>query len=113
MINSDDVVKENIIEHNPDWPKVHNHPYKILIIGSYWSGKRNSLIYLINEGPGIDKIYLSAKNPFEAKRQFLIKKREDVWIKHFIAKLLLNTPIISMISIKTLKNIMQIRNVKY
>ena len=32
MINSDDVVKENIKEHNPDWPQIPDHPYRILIM---------------------------------------------------------------------------------
>ena len=32
MINYDDVTKENMNEHNPDWPQVSNHPYKIIII---------------------------------------------------------------------------------
>ena len=31
MINSDDVVKENIKEHNPNWPQILDHPYTILI----------------------------------------------------------------------------------
>ena len=28
MINFDDVVKENIKKHNPDWPQIPDHPYK-------------------------------------------------------------------------------------
>ena len=32
MINFDDVVKENIKEHNPDSPRISDHPYRILII---------------------------------------------------------------------------------
>ena len=32
MNNSDDVTKENIKEHNPNWPKTPHHPYKILTI---------------------------------------------------------------------------------
>ena len=31
----------------------------------------------------MDKIYLYAKDPFEAKYRFLIKKRENVGTKHF------------------------------
>ena len=44
MINFDDVVKETIKEHNPHWPQIPDHPYRILIIirGS-GSGKTNSL----------------------------------------------------------------------
>ena len=39
-------------------------------------GKTNALLNLINHEPGIDKIYLYAKVPYETKRQqLLIKKR--------------------------------------
>ena len=83
MINFDDVVKENIKEHNPSWPQIPDHPYRILIIGGSGSGKPNSLINLINHQPDIDKIYLYAKDPYRAKYQILIKKRVDVGTKHF------------------------------
>ena len=33
MFNFDDVVKENIKEQNPNWPKIPNHSYRILMIG--------------------------------------------------------------------------------
>ena len=55
----------------------------MLIIGGFGSGKTNSLFNLINEEPDIDKIYLYAKDPFEAKFQFLIIKRESSGLKHF------------------------------
>ena len=29
MINFDDVTKENIKEHNPNWPQIHDHPHNI------------------------------------------------------------------------------------
>ena len=29
MINFDDYINENIIEHNSKWPYIPNHPYKI------------------------------------------------------------------------------------
>ena len=54
------------------------HPYRILIIG-----KTNSSFNLISQKPGIDKIYLYAKNPYEAKYWFLINKRESTGLKHF------------------------------
>ena len=41
------------------------------------SRKMNSLLNLINQQPGIDKIYLYANNRYEAKYQFLINKRES------------------------------------
>ena len=82
-INFNDVVKENIKEHNPNWPNIPDHPYRILIIGGSGSEKKKSLFNLINQQSDIDKIYLYAKDPYEAKYQFLIKKHEDVGKKHF------------------------------
>ena len=75
MINFGDVIiKESIKEHNLNWPPIPNHPYRIFIIGSSGSGKRNLLFNLISQQPAIDKIYLYAKDPYEAKYKFLIKK---------------------------------------
>ena len=47
----------------------------MLIIGDSELGKTNSLFNLINQPPDIDKIYLYAEDPYEAKYQLLIKKR--------------------------------------
>ena len=82
MINFDDIINENKIEHNKNWPYIPDHPYRILIIGGSGSGKTNALINLINEQNDIDKIYLYAKDLSEPKHEYLIKKREDVGIKH-------------------------------
>ena len=38
---------------------------------------------MIENQLGIDKIYLYAKDPYEAKYQYLINKRESVGINHF------------------------------
>ena len=83
MINFDDFTNQNIIEHNSKWPYISDHPYRILIIGGSGSGKTNALLNLINNQPDIDKIYLYAKDPYEAKYQYLIKKREKVGLNHF------------------------------
>ena len=83
MINFDNVIKEETKKHNPNWAQVPDHPYIILTIGGSGSGKTNSLFNLINQQSDIDKIYLHAKDPYEPKYQFLIKKREDVGTKHF------------------------------
>ena len=83
MINFDDYTNENKIEHNWKWPFIPNDPYRILIIGGSGSGKTNALLNLINNQPGIDKTYLYAKDPFEAKYQFLINKRKSTGLKHF------------------------------
>ena len=83
MINFDDYSNENKTEHNSKWPYIPDHPYRILIIGGYGSGKTNALLNLISNQPHIDKIYLHAKDLYEAKYQFLINKRESVGLKHF------------------------------
>ena len=72
MINFDDVIKENIKQHNPNWSQHHYYPYRILIIG----GSRYC------QQPDIDKIYLYAKDPYESKYQFLINKQESTALKH-------------------------------
>ena len=41
MINFDNVTKENKKEHNPNFPKTPDHPYRILIIAGSASGKTN------------------------------------------------------------------------
>ena len=83
MINFYEYTDENKIEHNSKWPHIPDHPYRILIIGGPGSGKANALLNLINNQPDIDKIYLYAKDPYEAKYQYLIKKREKVGSDHF------------------------------
>ena len=76
MINFDDVTKENIKEHNPNWPQIFDHPYRMLIIGGSGSGKTNSSFNLISHQPDIDKVFLYVKDLYEAKCQFLINKQE-------------------------------------
>ena len=60
-----------------------NHPYIILIVGGSGSGKKNALLTLINNQPDIDKIYLYAKDLYEAKYQYLINKREKVGLNRY------------------------------
>ena len=83
MINFDDYANENKTEHNLNWPYLSDHPYRILIKGGSGYGKTNALLNLINNQPDIDKIYLYAKDPYEAKYQFLINKRESIGLKQF------------------------------
>ena len=82
MINFDDYTNENKTEHNKKWPYIPAHPYRILIIRGSGSGKTNALLNLINNQLDINKIYLYAKDPYEAKYQFLVKKRKNTGLKH-------------------------------
>ena len=78
MINFDEYTNENKIEHNSKWPYIPDNPYRILIVGGSGSRKTNALLNLISNQLDIDKIYLYAKDPCEAKYQYLINKREKV-----------------------------------
>ena len=80
MIIFDNYINESKTEHNLKWPHIPDYPYRILITGGSGSGKTNALLNLINN---IDKIYLYTKDPYEAKYQFLINKRESTGLKHF------------------------------
>ena len=58
MFNFDYTTKEDIKEHNPDWPEIAEHPNRILTVGGSRSGETNALFNLINHEPDTDKIYL-------------------------------------------------------
>ena len=45
-------------------------------------GKASALLNLINNQPDIDKIYLYAKDPYKAKYQYLIFKRDCTGLQH-------------------------------
>ena len=76
-----------------------------MIIGVSGFGKTNSLCNLIGHQPDIDKTYLYAKDPYEAKYQFLINKQESAGLKYINDfETLLNTPFT-----KILKNTIQIK----
>ena len=47
------------------------------------SEKTTLLLNLIENQPNIDKIYLYSKDPYEAKYQYVINKREGAGIDHF------------------------------
>ena len=83
MIQFDDVTKENIKDHNPNQSQILDHPQRILIIGGSGSEKTISLFNLISQQPDIDKVYLYAKDPYEARYQLLINKRKSTGLNHF------------------------------
>ena len=85
MISVDDYTDENKTKHNLKWPYIPDHPYRILIVGGSGSEKTSALLNLINNQPDIDKICLYAKDPYEAKYQYLTNKHEKVGLNYFKA----------------------------
>ena len=67
MINFADATNENKTEHSIKWSYIPDYPCRILIIRGSGSRKANSLLNLINHQSDTDKIYLYAKDPYEAK----------------------------------------------
>ena len=78
------IMQMKIKQNNLKWPYIPDHLHRILIIGDSGSGKTNALSNLINNQPDIDKIYLYAKDPYKAKYQFSINKRERTGLKLLI-----------------------------
>ena len=76
MINFDDIINENQSNHYSICPYIPDHPCRTLVIGSSGSGKASALLNLANHKPDIDKMCLYAKDLYEPKCQFLIKKVE-------------------------------------
>ena len=61
MFNFDYITKEDIKEHNSNWPEILDYPYIILIVGGSGSGKTNALLNLINNETDIDKFFYMLK----------------------------------------------------
>ena len=80
MINFDYYANENKTKHTLKWPYIPDHPYRMLIIGDSGSVKSNVLLNLINNHRDW---YLYAKDPYQAKYQLLVNKREGAGLKHF------------------------------
>ena len=81
IFNADDITKENSKDHKK-WQYIPDHPYRMSIIEGSGSGKTDALLNLVKEQDDIDKTYLYTEDLSEPKYGFLIKKREDVGIKH-------------------------------
>ena len=67
-------IKQNIIQIGHTFQIIHTE-YSLRVV----LDTKN----LINNQPDIDKIYLYAKDPYEAKYQYLINKREKVGLDYF------------------------------
>ena len=77
MFNFDYIIKIDIKENNLKWPKLPDQSYRRLIIGASGSRKTNASLNLVNHEPDIEKSYLYAEDPYKAKYQLLINKRES------------------------------------
>ena len=67
MINFCYITKQDMKEHSPNCLQILDHPYRMLIVGGYRSGKTNSLSNPVNHQPNNNKTYLYAKDPNETK----------------------------------------------
>ena len=65
MINFDDVTKENINKHNPNWPQTPYHLNRTLKIVGSGSEKTKLIFNPISHQPDINKIYFYAKDPIK------------------------------------------------
>ena len=113
MINFDNYVNENKTKHNKNSPYIPDHPYRILIIRGSGSGKANLLLNLIENQSDNDKIYLYAKDPYEAKYHYLINKRERVGINDFNDPKAFITYTIGTMFTKILMITILIKKIKY
>ena len=61
MFNFDYITKEDMKEHDPNWPEIFDQAYIILIVGSSGLGETNALLNLINHEPDIVKFLYMLK----------------------------------------------------
>ena len=61
MFNFDYITKEDMKEHDPNWPEISDQAYIILIVGSSGLGETNALLNLINHEPDIVKFLYMLK----------------------------------------------------
>ena len=79
MSNFDYITKEDVKVHNPNCLEIPGHLHRILLAAGSGSGKTNASLNLTNHEPDKDKIYLYAKNEYEAKYQLLIITKEKLF----------------------------------
>ena len=61
MFNFDYITKEDMKEHDPNWPEISDQAYIILIVGSSGLGETNASLNLINHEPDIVKFLYMLK----------------------------------------------------
>ena len=70
--------------HNPHWPYISYHPFRILIIGGSGSSKTNVSLLIKYQRSDIEKIDLCVKYLLELKHQWFINGRENIGIKNIV-----------------------------
>ena len=71
------------MNHNPNWPCIPDHRYRIFITFGSGSVKTNGLLNLVkHQRPDFDKIYLYIKDPLESNNQLLVNGSEKVGIEN-------------------------------
>ena len=78
MINFNEITEESTQKRNPQQPQNPNQLNIILMVEGSGSGKKNTLINLINHQLDVGMIYLYDEGPYESMYNFLIKKWQDV-----------------------------------
>ena len=106
MINFD-YVKKNMKKHNPNWLKIPDQLYRLLIIQSSERGKTNSLFSLTSQQP--EKIYMLKVN-MKQSVNCQLKNKKVTKLKHLND----SKPLFEYLNdeddiIKILKNIIQIK----
>ena len=48
------MLQKKTINHASNWVKILDHPYRILVIGGFGSGKINALLHLIKQQDNYD-----------------------------------------------------------
>ena len=64
----------NMQQHSPRWPKVPDHPYRILIVSSSGSAKTNALLSLIIHQQEIHLIFYYTNETIRTEIQTSQKK---------------------------------------
>ena len=63
-------------------PELHDHIHKMLLVGESWYWKTNALLDLLDHESDIDKINLYAEDPYKARFQLFIDKRQITGLKY-------------------------------
>ena len=115
MINFYDYTDEKKIDHNLKCSYITDHPciHDICSL-RFWIRKNKSIIKFNKQSATYYTTYLYQKGPYQAKCQYLIKKREKLGLKHYDdPKAIIEYSNDMQMFIKILKNAILESNVKY